>query len=39
MLSNSKGGTARPQTQADFDALESGELYIDPDDGQTYRKP
>jgi len=39
MLQNSKGGTARPQTQADFDALKSGELYIDPDDGQTYRKP
>lgn len=28
-----------PQTQADFDALPSGSLYVDPDDGQTYRKP
>ncbi|WP_216331161.1 hypothetical protein [Rhizobium sp. X9] len=40
MLQNSQGGgTARPQTKADFDALKSGDLYIDPDDGQTYRKP
>lgn len=30
--------TARPQTQADFDSLKPGELYIDPDDGKTYRK-
>ena len=29
----------RPQTQADFDALPPGTLYIDPDDGQQYRKP
>lgn len=28
-----------PQTQADFDALPAGSLYVDPDDGQTYRKP
>ncbi len=28
-----------PQTQADFDALPSGALYVDPDDGKTYRKP
>lgn len=28
-----------PTTQADFDALPSGALYIDPDDGKTYRKP
>lgn len=30
---------ARPQSQADFDALPSGSTYIDPDDGRTYRKP
>ena len=30
--------TASPQTQEDFDAIPSGGLYIDPDDGQTYRK-
>ncbi|HGM7334470.1 TPA: hypothetical protein ACKQCJ_000775 [Stenotrophomonas maltophilia] len=30
--------TARPQTDADFKALPSGSLYIDPDDGRTYRK-
>ncbi|WP_442253485.1 hypothetical protein ACS0OX_17240 [Stenotrophomonas pavanii] len=29
---------ARPQTDADFKALPSGSLYIDPDDGRTYRK-
>lgn len=29
---------ARPQTEADFNALPSGSLYIDPDDGQLYRK-
>ncbi|MVS97887.1 hypothetical protein [Devosia marina] len=28
-----------PQTQADFDALPPGALYIDPDDGKQYRKP
>lgn len=28
-----------PRTQADFDALPSGSLYVDPDDGKTYRKP
>lgn len=27
-----------PKTQEDFDALKSGTLYIDPDDGRTYRK-
>lgn len=27
-----------PQTQADFDALPSGTLFIDPEDGKTYRK-
>jgi hypothetical protein len=31
-------GPARPQTEADFNALPSGSLYIDPDDGRTYRK-
>lgn len=29
---------AEPKTQKDFDALKSGALYIDPDDGRTYRK-
>ena len=28
----------RPSTQADFDALPKDALYIDPDDGKTYRK-
>lgn len=32
------GGHAKPQTQADFDALPAGSLYIDPDDGKLYRK-
>lgn len=31
-------GPARPQTQADFNALPPGTEYIDPDDGQLYRK-
>lgn len=31
-------GLAQPQSQADFDALPAGSLYIDPDDGRTYRK-
>jgi hypothetical protein len=30
---------AKPQTDADFARLPSGALYIDPDDGKTYRKP
>ncbi len=30
-----QGGNARPQTQADFDALPSGAQYIDPDSGET----
>jgi hypothetical protein len=30
---------ASPQTQEDYDALPSGALFVDPDDGQTYRKP
>ena len=33
-----QGGHATPQTQADFDALPAGSLYIDPDDGKLYRK-
>jgi hypothetical protein len=33
------GQTARPQTKADFDALASGTVYIDPKDGKQYRKP
>ena len=32
-------GAKTPQTQEEFDALESGEVYVDPDDGQLYRKP
>lgn len=31
-------GAARPQTEQDFNVLPSGTLYIDPDDGRTYRK-
>lgn len=30
---------AKPMTQSDFDKLPSGALYIDPEDGKTYRKP
>lgn len=33
------GGVAQPQSQADYDALPSGALFVDPDDGKTYRKP
>lgn len=33
-----QGGTAQPQTQEEFDALPAGTLFIDPDDGKTYRK-
>jgi hypothetical protein len=29
---------AMPATQADFDALPSGALYVNPSDGQTYKK-
>jgi len=32
------GEVSRPQTKQDFDAIPSGSLYIDPDDGKTYRK-
>jgi hypothetical protein len=34
----SAGQPARPTTQQEFDALPVGALYIDPDDGRTYRK-
>ena len=30
---------ARPVSDADYDALPSGALFVDPEDGQTYRKP
>ena len=30
---------ARPQTEADYNALPSGAMFVDPDDGKTYRKP
>lgn len=30
---------ARPQTEDDFKKLPKGALYVDPDDGKTYRKP
>lgn len=32
-------GPARPTTDEEYNALPSGELFIDPDDGKTYRKP
>jgi hypothetical protein len=32
-------GISRPKTDADFNALPSGALYVDPDDNKTYRKP
>lgn len=35
----SQGAPAKPMTQADYDAIPSGGLFIDPDDGQTYKKP
>jgi hypothetical protein len=34
----SERNPARPQTQRDFDSLPAGAIYIDPDDGQLYRK-
>lgn len=34
-----QGETPRPQTLEEFNALPSGTVYIDPDDGQKYRKP
>ncbi|MGL5733551.1 MAG: hypothetical protein ACRCYS_01695, partial [Beijerinckiaceae bacterium] len=30
---------ARPASEADYNALPSGALFVDPDDGKTYRKP
>jgi hypothetical protein len=36
--SNPAGNLPQPETQADFDALPAGALYVDPDDGKTYRK-
>lgn len=32
-------GISRPKTDAEFNALPSGALYIDPEDNKTYRKP
>jgi hypothetical protein len=32
------GGIAMPATQADFDALPKGALFVNPKDGKTYRK-
>jgi hypothetical protein len=37
--SPSQAGPARPTTDAEYNALPSGAEFIDPDDGQTYRKP
>lgn len=34
----SKSGVAKPKTEAEYDALPSGTPYVDPDDGQTYKK-
>lgn len=36
---DAKNNAAKPTTDAEFEALPSGSLYIDPDDGNTYRKP
>ncbi len=33
------GDLPRPQTQAEYDALPPGAVYIDPEDGKRYRKP
>lgn len=33
------GEPARPTTDEEYNALPSGSLFIDPDDGKTYRKP
>jgi hypothetical protein len=35
----SAGDPARPTSDAEYEAIPSGGLFIDPDDGQTYRKP
>ena len=32
-------GVSQPQSQAEYDALPSGAVFIDPDDGKQYRKP
>ncbi|GJE29811.1 hypothetical protein [Methylobacterium organophilum] len=32
------GGFAAPKTQAEFDALPKGAVYVDPNDGKRYRK-
>lgn len=34
-----EGGVAKPMNDGDYQALPSGTLFIDPDDGKTYRKP
>ncbi len=34
-----KPQTTAPQTEAEYNALPSGAIYIDPDDGKKYRKP
>lgn len=33
-----RDGPARPTTQAEWDALPSGAIFVDPDDGKLYRK-
>jgi hypothetical protein len=33
------GAAAKPTTDEEYNALPSGSLFIDPDDGKTYRKP
>lgn len=33
------GAPAKPTSDAEYNALPSGALFIDPDDGQTYKKP
>lgn len=38
-VGDSGGQAARPTSDAEFDALPSAALYIDPDDGKPYRKP
>lgn len=38
-LLEAEGGPTIPKTDEDFKKLKSGSLYIDPDDGQLYRKP
>jgi hypothetical protein len=35
----SGAGIPTPQTEADYNQLPSGAVYIDPDDGRQYRKP